>query len=252
MPLDVLFGTSEGPSDAKARAAELSAAYQGRSPDVILRAALFSELPRRKTALVSSFGAESALLLARVAVVDPGTPVVFLDTGKHFDETLAYRDALIARLGLTDVRIIRPEPADLSTSDPNGELHQQDTDACCHIRKVLPLERALKPFDAWITGRKRSQSAERSSLQLFEAEASGRLKVNPLADWTTADVERAVRRLDLPPHPLVAQGFPSIGCGPCTSKVKPGEDARAGRWRGSNKNECGIHFENGRIRRSAA
>lgn len=252
MPLDVLFGATDGPADAQARASELSAAYDGRSPDAILRATLFNELPRGKTALVSSFGAESALLLARVAVVDPSTPVLFLDTRKHFEETLFYRDALITRLGLTDVRIIEPEPVDLAQGDADGSLHQRDTDACCHIRKVLPLERALAPFDAWITGRKRSQSATRSSLQLFEAEASGRLKVNPLADWTTDDVARAVERLDLPPHPLVAEGFPSIGCAPCTTRVKPGEDARAGRWRGSGKTECGIHFENGRISRSAA
>jgi phosphoadenosine phosphosulfate reductase len=166
--------------------------------------------------------------------------VLFLDTGMLFGQTLDYRKQLAQRLGLTDVRDLRPHYQDLATADPEGKLWQTDTDACCNLRKVVPLDRALQDFDAWITGRKRFQVATRFDLPVFEHDGM-HVKVNPLASWSAADIATYVARHQLPPHPLVAQGYRSIGCAPCTSVVLPGEDARAGRWRGFAKTECGIH-----------
>nr|WP_257817355.1 phosphoadenylyl-sulfate reductase [Phenylobacterium sp. J367] len=147
---------------------------------------------------------------------------------------------LAARLGLTEVRDIRPHYADLATADPQSKLWQTDTDACCHVRKVVPLDRALGGFGAWITGRKRFQGGDRLRLKVVE-ESGGALKFNPLANWTKAELDAYAAEHDLPAHPLVAQGFPSIGCWPCTQPVEEGEDARAGRWKGLDKTECGIH-----------
>jgi len=166
--------------------------------------------------------------------------VLFLDTGMLFGQTLDYRKQLAARLGLTGVRDLRPQYHDLAVADPQAKLWQTDTDACCHVRKVLPLDRALSEFDAWITGRKRFHGGSRLALPVVE-EADGKIKFNPLANWTKADLDAYVVEHDLPPHPLVAQGFPSIGCWPCTNPVEEGQDVRAGRWAGQDKTECGIH-----------
>jgi phosphoadenosine phosphosulfate reductase len=192
-------------------------------------------------ALVSSFGAESVVLLHLVASVEPATPIVFIDTLKMFGSTLRYRDEILARLGLTDVRVARPDPAVLTTHDTDSGLWLRDPDKCCAIRKVTPLARALSGFDAWISGRKRFQGGKRAELQLFEADGE-RIKINPLAGWTKDDVTAYRERHDLPDHPLVADGFRSIGCMPCTTRVAEGEDERDGRWRGQDKTECGIHL----------
>jgi phosphoadenosine phosphosulfate reductase len=202
-------------------------------------------------ALVSSFGADSAVLLHMVSRIDQAMPVLFLETGKLFPETLRYREELCAQLGLSDVRIVRPVPQDLARADPDGLLHRTEPDTCCYVRKTLSLESALEPFAAWITGRKRFQSATRANLPLFEEDRGGRIKVNPLADWTRKDLTEYMRNHRLPPHPLVAQGFLSIGCEPCTSRVAAGEDERSGRWRGATKEECGIHIADGKLVRSA-
>lgn len=197
-----------------------------------------------RTAIVSSFGAESAVLLHLVASVDPSVPVLFLDTGKHFPETLAYRDELAARLGLTELRILRPNPLALQARDATGLRWSFDPDGCCEIRKVEPLARALTRFDASFTGRKGFQAKTRANLPRFEldtADPAGRLKINPLIDWDASQIEGYMVMHDLPRHPLVAQGYPSIGCSPCTRAVAPGEDPRAGRWSGWDKVECGIH-----------
>jgi phosphoadenosine phosphosulfate reductase len=208
----------------------------------LLRAALREGPLNGRTALVSSFGAESAVLLDMVATVDPSTPVIFLDTGKLFEETQDYREELTVLLGLRDVRVVRPEPAALARHDPDGRLWQREPDLCCHVRKTEVLERALGGFVAWITGRKRFQGGLRSALATIEGEpASGRIKLNPLAPWSAEDVERYRLLRNLPAHPLVADGFASIGCMPCTRRNAPGEDARAGRWWGLDKTECGIH-----------
>lgn len=195
-------------------------------------------------AVVSSFGAESAVLLHLVAQVDRSLPVLFLDTLKHFPETLAYRDALVARLGLTGLRVLTPDADLLASKDDKGLRWSWDPDGCCAIRKVAPLAQALRHFDASITGRKGFQSSTRAGLPRFEIDLSddeGRLKINPLASWSADQIEAWFVAHDLPRHPLVARGYPSIGCAPCTSKVAPGEDPRSGRWTGWDKTECGIH-----------
>jgi phosphoadenosine phosphosulfate reductase len=195
-------------------------------------------------AVVSSFGAESAVLLHLVAQIAPETPVLFLDTGKHFPETLAYRDALVARLGLTGLVNLTPDAQVLAKRDESGLRWSYDPDGCCEIRKVVPLAAAMQGFDSAITGRKGFQAATRAGLPRFELDTSdalGRIKVNPLIDWDAAALAAYFAEHDLPAHPLVAQGYPSIGCSPCTSKVAEGEDPRSGRWRGWDKTECGIH-----------
>ena len=220
-------------------AIRLNNLFRGAGTQEMLRAVLGEQM-LGDVALVSSFGAESAALLHLVASVDPSVPVLFLDTGKHFPETLAYRDTLAARLGLTDLRILEPDAEAIAKRDATGLRWSYDPDGCCEIRKVLPLEKALAGFDASITGRKAFQASTRNALPRVEVEGD-RIKLNPLADWTKDDIEAWFAKHDLPRHPLEAQGYPSIGCAPCTSKVKPGEDPRAGRWRGWEKTECGIH-----------
>lgn len=224
----------------QAEVAALNSQFEDATADEILRAAIRHQFAGG-IAMVSSFGADSAVLLHMVAQIDPSTPVLFIDTVKLFPATLLYRDTLIETLGLTDVRTFKPGKDELAQQDPAGMLWMSDTDACCHIRKVVPLEHALTGFEAWISGRKRHQSSTRANLEKFEID-EGRVKVNPLADWTATEVLDYARAHQLPPHPLVAQGYPSIGCMPCTSKVAPGEDPRAGRWRGQDKTECGIHW----------
>jgi phosphoadenosine phosphosulfate reductase len=218
---------------------QLNARLREASPQEILRAAF--DLYGDKLAMVSSFGAESAVLLHMAAQINKAIPVLFLDTGMLFGQTLDYRRMLADRLGLTDVRDLRPRYQDLAIADPEAKLWQTDTDACCEVRKVVPLDRALQPFDAWITGRKRFQGGARLALPVVE-QADHQIKFNPLANWTKADLDAYAAENELPAHPLVAQGFPSIGCWPCTKPVEEGQDARAGRWAGSQKTECGIHL----------
>jgi phosphoadenosine phosphosulfate reductase len=223
----------------QAVASELDHALRDASPAEIIAAAL-RFAGRDKLAVVSSFGTESAALLKVTADVDPAIPVVFLDTGWLFEETLAYRDTLIATLGLLDVRSIKPLDETLKREDPERDLWFSDPDACCRIRKVEPLARALAPFSAWINGRKRFQGDARATMPVVEADGS-RLKFNPFANVSRAEIDAIYSMAELPPHPLMASGFSSVGCMPCTSRTAPGEDARAGRWRGKAKTECGIH-----------
>jgi phosphoadenosine phosphosulfate reductase len=227
------------------RVAALNARYKHHSATAVLEHSLKDD-DLGRVALVSSFGAESVVLLHLVSVIAPETPVLFIDTRMLFPETLEYQRKLAESLPLCDVRTIRAAQPRLDFEDPDNTLHQFNTDACCNVRKVEPLERALKPFDGWITGRKRYQGSSRQTVDFFEAEGDLRIKVNPLAHWGREDLEEYMVENRLPRHPLVAQGYPSIGCAPCTSKVAAGEDPRAGRWRGSEKVECGIHFINGK------
>jgi len=228
-----------GPAPA-GRATAFARMVSGLGPQAVLAQAIETEFAGR-IALVASFGAESAVLLHMAAGIDPGLPVIFLDTGKLFGETLRYRDALAGRLGLTDLRAIEPEPADLRQDDPDGVLWAADPDRCCHLRKVLPLRRALSGFDTWITGRKRYQGGLRQALPVVESQ-DGRVKINPLAAWTMQEVTDYFRRHDLPRHPLQADGYLSIGCMPCTARTGEPGDSRAGRWAGRGKSECGIHL----------
>jgi len=225
------------------------AALNARFADVPTRemlAAVLREGLAGRIAVVSSFGAESAVLLHLIASIDPSVPVLFLETGKHFPETLAYRDEITARLGLTNLVNLTPDAELLAKRDENGLRWSYDPDGCCEIRKVQPLAKALAGFDASFTGRKGFQSETRAGLATFEidtTDAAGRLKINPLAGWTSDQIQSYFAATGLPAHPLVAEGYPSIGCSPCTSKVAPGEDARSGRWKGWDKTECGIHVD---------
>ncbi|QEX24334.1 phosphoadenylyl-sulfate reductase (thioredoxin) [Hypericibacter adhaerens] len=228
-------------SPLAAYAADLDLRFLGMNTSKILSTAIRDLFPGR-IAVVSSFGAEAAIVLQLVAEIDPSVPVIFLETGKHFDATLMYRDILSQRFGLTDLRSIEPDAAGVAAEDPDGDLWSRDPNRCCALRKVRPLERALKGFDAWITGRKRYHGAERSALPFAEA-SNGQIKINPLASWTSADVQAAFKRYRLPQHPLFDEGYASIGCAPCTRPIQAGENARDGRWSGTDKRECGIHLD---------
>jgi phosphoadenosine phosphosulfate reductase len=217
----------------------LDRALRDASPADVIATAL-QTVGREHLAVVSSFGTESAALLKVMADVDPAIPVIFLDTGWLFDETPAYRDALIATLSLRDVRSIKPLEDTLSLQDPDRELWFSDPDACCRIRKVEPLARALTPFSAWINGRKRFQGGARAAIAVVEGDGA-RLKFNLFANVTREQIQAIYARAKLPPHPLTAMGYLSVGCMPCTSRTSPDEDMRAGRWRGRPKTECGIH-----------
>ncbi len=218
----------------------MQAAAEGLDAHGILKLGLTGEFAGR-SAVVSSFGAESVVLLHLVAQIDPTTPILFLNTGKLFGETLRYRDRLQDVLGLTDVRSLAPHPADRTALDASGELWARDTDACCNFRKVIPLKHALSGFDAQITGRKRFQTKERATMLPVEF-FDGRFRFNPLCEWTLADLDAYTERHGLPKHPLVEDGYPSIGCMPCTRRVAQGESYRDGRWAGQDKDECGIHI----------
>ncbi len=240
--IDVL---DTAPRFTPADVALLNARFAGASTEELLRAVIEERLAG-EIAVVSSFGAESAVLLHLIASIDPAVPVLFLETGKHFPETLAYRDALANRLGLIDLRNLTPAPDALAGRDGTGLRWSYDPDGCCEIRKVQPLALGMAGFDASFTGRKGFQSASRAGLPRFEldrGDAFGRLKVNPLADWDADRIAQYFADHDLPVHPLVAEGYPSIGCSPCTTRVALGEDPRSGRWKGWDKTECGIHVD---------
>jgi phosphoadenosine phosphosulfate reductase len=228
-----------GEEVAETEIARLRRLYGHLAAQPFLHAMIEREFPGR-IAAVSSFGAESAVILALIAEIDPATPVIFLDTGWHFAETIAYRDRLAGLLGLRDLRSVTPAASDLRREDRDNRLHAGDPDRCCHIRKVLPLERALAGHEAWITGRKRYHGGERSGLDIIE-DVDGRIKINPLAGWTQAQIAAEFRARNLPVHPLVARGYPSIGCAPCTSQAAANDGVRSGRWIDSEKVECGIH-----------
>ncbi|MPT48096.1 MAG: phosphoadenylyl-sulfate reductase [Sphingobium sp.] len=234
--LDVI---NSRPSYTQADADALNQRFEGVDTQEMLRA-LFAENALGEIAVVSSFGTESAVLLHLVAQADPNIPVIFVDTLKMFQETLDYRETLVAALGITDSRVVTPNPDVLAKKDETGLRWSYDPDGCCEIRKVEPLARAKQGLDAWISGRKAFQSSTRQNLPRFQVE-DGRLKINPLGDWVKAELEAYFEEHQLPRHPLEAQGYLSIGCEPCTSKVLPGEDPRSGRWRGWDKVECGIH-----------
>ncbi len=227
------------PAFTQADADALNARFEGVDTMTMLRA-LFSEGALGRVAVVSSFGTESAVLLHLVAQADRTVPVIFVDTLKMFPETLDYRETLVNAFGITDSRVVEPLPDALAAKDGKGLRWSYDPDGCCDIRKVEPLARAKQGLDTWISGRKAFQSVTRQNMPRFEIE-DGRMKLNPLGDWTKDDLEAYFAEHELPRHPLEEQGYLSFGCEPCTSKVLPGEDPRAGRWRGWDKVECGIH-----------
>ena len=230
------------------RTAELNRRFAHHAAAEVLAHALHDP-EMGNAALVSSFGAEAVVLLHMVSVIDRTTPVLFVDTEMLFPETLEYQREVAGHLRLTDVRVIRPDRESVFRNDPGSNLHRRDPDACCNLRKTEPLKVALAGFDTWVTGRKRYQGGQRTELDFFEGDGRAWIKVNPLAHWSTSDVQDYISNNRLPRHPLVARGFPSLGCRLCTTRVAPGEDLRAGRWRGHDKDECGIHFFEDRMRR---
>lgn len=236
IPADTVAPDPNDP--AQLRAAALAAELEGKEPSEILRVALKREFAG-EIALVSSFGAESIVLLHLAAQIDKNVPVIFIDTDRHFAQTLQYKDEVVAKLGLTNVTTVGPDLAEAKARDPKGDLWKTDPDACCELRKVVPNETALAPFTAWISGRKRHHGAIRAHLPVVEHDGI-HFKVNPLVAWSPQEIAAYMKAHDLPPHPLVAEGYPSIGCWPCTSPSE-GTDARAGRWANSGKTECGIH-----------
>lgn len=241
------------PGDDERLSADITALnneHKAATAEDILKLAIHSLFPGR-IALVSSFGAEAVVLLHMTAQIEANIPVVFVNTGKLFAETLNYRADLTERFGLTNVLTMRPDDGLLRAEDPDGDLWQRDVDACCQIRKVMPFDKVIHDYDAQITGRKRFQNEVRADLDFFEL-AGVQVKVNPLINWSPEQLKTYVNTHDIPPHPLVAKGYASIGCEPCTSPVKDGEDPRAGRWRNEDKTECGIHFVDGKPVRNGA
>lgn len=210
-----------------------------QAAEIVWRAVCREHIGR--VALLSSFGTEAAVLLHMVAQVDPATPVLFINTGKLFGETLRYRQSLTTRLGLTDVREVLPTSEALRREDGDGLLFETDPDRCCHLRKVVPLAQAMEGFDALLTGRKRAHGGDRRNLAVIEPHGD-HLKINPLVHMGPDDIAAYMRNHDLPPHPLTADGFASVGCYTCTTRTEAGEEPRAGRWRGYAKTECGIHL----------
>lgn len=225
--------------DLKALAARLNDDLAEADARQIIAAILAPELDRKVMA-ISSFGAESAVLLHLLSQVRPDLPVLFLETGQHFFQTLSYRRHLAERLGLSHVVDVKPDAAELKARDPGNDLYKTAPHACCELRKVEPLAKTAAGFNTRITGRKRYQNDERAHLKPFEA-AGEQLVVNPLARWTSEDVQAWIETHNLPRHPLVEQNYLSIGCWPCTHAVEPDDDARSGRWAGQEKTECGIH-----------
>ncbi|GGE45800.1 phosphoadenylyl-sulfate reductase (thioredoxin) [Marinicauda pacifica] len=224
----------------EAGAQALEAALSGLDAQGALKRCL-AEIFKGESCVVSSFGTESAVILHMAAQIAPDTPVLFVDTGQLFDETLAYRDSLAERFGLTNVRSLTPSPHDIAADDPDGTLHKTNPDLCCHVRKTLPLIRALQPYKVWVSGRKRYHGGERADIPRVEIQ-DGKLKLNPLYDWDAEALRAYSREHDLPQHPLLKQKYLSVGCVPCTSPVAPDDDPRAGRWAGQDKTECGIHI----------
>lgn len=233
----------------EAGAQALEAALSGLDAQGSLRRCL-AEIFKGESCVVSSFGTESAVILHMAAQIAPDVPVLFVDTGQLFDETLAYRDSLAERFGLTNVRSLTPSPHDIAADDPDGTLHKTNPDLCCHVRKTLPLIRALQPYKVWVSGRKRYHGGERAGIPRVEIQ-DGKLKLNPLYDWDAEALRAYSREHDLPQHPLLKHNYLSVGCVPCTSPVAPDDDPRAGRWAGQDKTECGIHIgADGTITRS--
>ncbi|MDV7339400.1 phosphoadenylyl-sulfate reductase [Terasakiella sp. A23] len=231
---------SASQDEGQAKLSHLLESYGTLDAHELLEKVLLEEF-KGEIAVSSSFGAEAAVLLKLISDVDKETPILFIDTGHLFEETIQYKETIGEHLGLTNILTVGPEEIHLQNADKDATLYERDTDYCCHIRKVLPFEKALGPYKAWVSGRKRFQNSERAALQPIELDVDGRFKVNPLYNWDYDKVISEFKAMNLPKHPLVAKGYPSIGCAPCTRAVKDGEDQRAGRWSGQGKTECGIH-----------
>ncbi|MER5600681.1 phosphoadenylyl-sulfate reductase [Streptomyces sp. NPDC002265] len=185
---------------------------------------------------------EDAVVAHLAARVKPGVAVVFLDTGYHFPETIGTRDAVAAVMDVDVITLTPRQTVAEQDAQYGPRLHERDPDRCCALRKVAPLAEGLKAYDAWATGLRRDQSPTRANTPVvgWDAERQ-KVKVSPIARWTQADLEAYVAEHSVLTNPLLTDGYPSIGCAPCTRRVQGGEDARAGRWSGLGKTECGLH-----------
>lgn len=219
--------------------ADLNARFEGAAAEEILlwAASTFGD----RVAASSSFQTQSVPLLHLISLHTPEMPVLFLDTGFHFPETLAFRDELARRLGLR-IRNIEPEMGHDDFRIQYGQLHQRDPDMCCYINKVEPLEAALRGLDAWVTGIRRDQTAHRRQSPIVSLDGAGRVKICPIANWDRRKVWKYLAQHNLPEHPLTDKGYMSIGCAPCTRPALAGQDERSGRWAGQTKTECGLHL----------
>jgi phosphoadenosine phosphosulfate reductase len=193
-----------------------------------------------------------AVLIDMVSRVRAGVPVIFLETGYHFPETLQTRDRVVARYPVAVHSVLPRQTVAEQDALFGPRLHDRDPDACCNLRKVEPLRRSLDPFLAWASGIRREETPSRASIGVVEWDGNrGMVKVNPLAAWTEREVDDYIAEHDVVVNPLLAEGYPSIGCAPCTRKVRPGESPRSGRWAGSGKTECGLHIgPDGRLQRT--
>lgn len=224
--------------------ARLADEFEDQSPEQIVRWAVQTFHPR--LTLACSFGFEDMMLADLLHRLQPGADVFYLDTGLLFPETYALRDKAVGRYDLTFRRMMPQQTVAEQASSHGDNLWEREPDRCCGLRKVEPLGRALHGYDAWITGLRREQSPTRAGIRVIEwDERFGLVKLNPLAALTAKDVWRYVTDHDVPYNELHDRGYPSIGCWPCTRAVRPGEDARAGRWAGQVKTECGLHVRGG-------
>jgi phosphoadenosine phosphosulfate reductase len=218
----------------------INAELEVATPEAILHWAWTQFAPA--IAATSSFQTQSLPLLHMIACTTPELPVYFLDTGFHFPETLAYRDQLMAQLGV-NVRTLTADMGHSAFRHQHGDLYRSNPDLCCYINKVEPWQRTKAGLTAWISGIRRDQTEHRRATPIVERARNGQYKVCPLATWSEADMWRYINRHDLPVHPLMSQGYLSIGCAPCTRPVTDGEESRAGRWAGQAKTECGLHTD---------
>ncbi|PIR31838.1 MAG: phosphoadenylyl-sulfate reductase [Alphaproteobacteria bacterium CG11_big_fil_rev_8_21_14_0_20_44_7] len=244
------FINTEIDKKALARVQRMEAFYSGFDAEQLIKTVINQEF-KNEVALFSSFGAHSALLIDMVAEVNPKTPILFLDTEKHFAKTYEYVEQITKKLCLKNVHFLKPDPKLVKNTDPNGELWSIQPNRCCWMRKVEPLQRAIKELGikALITGRKRYQTSERNDMGYFQVDADGIFRINPLAFWDKDKIAKEFKFRQLPQHPLVAEGYKSIGCEPCTIPVGENGDERDGRWAhtadlyGEQKSECGIHLD---------
>jgi phosphoadenosine phosphosulfate reductase len=226
---------------AAAELEKLSQEFETRTPQEILHWAVSQFWP--EIALSSSFQTQSLPLLHMVMRVRRGIPVFFLDTGYHFWETLMFRERIASEWRINVIDLYRESRWDAFARQHTRSLPLEDPNLCCYLHKVQPMQKALRDIRAWISGIRRDQTAVRARARILELQDDGLLKINPLLNWTRADVRRYSRENHLPAHPLYEKGYRSVGCAPCTVAVGADEDERAGRWAGRGKIECGLHTD---------
>ncbi len=220
---------------------KLNEELESKKPQEMIAWAIQTFAPR--FAMTSSFGPESGVLLHMASRIDPTLPVLFLETGFHFPETLEYKNQLAKLFGLKNVIDLKADPGrrEKLIKDTGGVPYEKNPDLCCQLNKVEPLDAALKGYEAWMSGIRRHQTDFRKSIRILELYEGGFYKVSPLANMTSRDMWWYLKEHQIPQHPLYEKGYLSIGCWPCTRPIQAGDDERSGRWAGKSKKECGIH-----------